>query len=455
MSKQPNVVFVFADQWRAQSTGYAGCPDVQTPNLDALSRQSVQFTQAISGCPVCTPYRASLLTGQRPLTHGLFLNDLLLSDDAVSIAQAFAGAGYDTAYIGKWHVDGHGRRSFIPPERRQGFQHWRVLECTHDYNSSDYFADTDERLWWDGYDAAAQTREAQRYIREHDDGQPFFLVLSWGPPHEVIPPGPPHDPYAFAPEEFQALYNADDLHVRPNVPDEHERVRRDLAGYYAHCSALDAYVGDLLATLDEAGLADDTVFVFTSDHGDLIGAHGFCGKQQPWDESIQVPFLLRWPGGLGAAAHTADALLDAPDIMPTLLGLCEIDIPDTVEGTDLSPAVRDEGPAGDDAVLLACHSPSGQYRRNWGGREFRGVRTRRHTYVRDLDGPWLMFDNETDPYQLENLVGNPEHTALQAELESVLTRMLAAQNDEFLPGPDYIARRGYVVDGGGTVAVHP
>jgi len=446
MPKQPNVVFVFADQWRAQSTGYAGCPDVQTPNLDALSRQSVQFTQAISGCPVCTPYRASLLTGQRPLTHGLFLNDVSLSDDAVSIAQAFAGAGYDTAYIGKWHVDGHGRLSYIPPERRQGFQYWRVQECTHDYNNSDYFAETDERLWWDGYDAAAQTREAQRYIRERDGEKPFFLMLSWGPPH---------DPYATAPEEFQALYNADDLALRPNVPDEHERVRRDLVGYYAHCSALDVCVGDLLATLDETGLAEDTVFVFTSDHGDLIGAHGFCGKQQPWEESILVPFLLRWPGGLGAEAHSADALLDAPDIMPTLLGLCGIVIPDTVGGTDLSPAVRGEGPAGDDAVLLACHSPSGQYSRSVGGREFRGVRTRRHTYVRDLNGPWLMFDNEADPYQLENLVGSPEHAALQAELEAVLTRMLAVQNDEFLPGPDYIARWGYEVNESETVPTLP
>jgi arylsulfatase A-like enzyme len=446
MPKQPNVVFVFADQWRAQATGYAGCADVQTPHLDALSQQSIQFAQAISGCPVCTPYRASLLTGQRPRTHGLFLNDLSLSDDAVSIAEAFSRAGYDTAYVGKWHVDGHGRLSYIPPERRQGFQHWRVQECTHDYNHSDYFADTDERLWWDGYDAAAQTREARRYIREHDGERPFFLVLSWAPPH---------DPYLTAPEEFRALYNADDIRLRPNVPGEHERARRDLAGYYAHCSALDACVGELLATLDETGLADDTVFVFTSDHGDLVGSHGWWNKQQPWEESIQVPFLLRWPGGLGCEPHTADALLDAPDIMPTLLGLCGIDVPETVEGTDLSPALRGEGPAGDDAVLLACYAPFGQFKRSDGGREFRGVRTRRHTYVRDLDGPWLLFDNESDPYQLENLVDKPEHAALQAELEAVLTRMLAARKDEFLPGADYIARWGYEVGADGTVLVHP
>ena len=176
--KKRNVVFVFGDQWRAQATGYAGDPNVKTPNLDALARESTNFTTAVASCPVCSPYRASLLTGQYPLTHGVFLNDVHLADDAVSVGKVFKGAGYDTAYVGKWHVDGRGRSAFIPPESRQGFDFWRALECTHNYNDSAYYADGREKLAWEGYDAEAQTRCAQEYIRSRTDDKPFLLILS-------------------------------------------------------------------------------------------------------------------------------------------------------------------------------------------------------------------------------------------------------------------------------------
>ena len=146
---KPNVLYVFGDQWRAQATGYTGDPNVRTPNLDALSRESINFTNSVAGCPVCSPARACMVTGKYPLTHGIFMNDLYLKHDAVSIAEAYSGAGYDTAYIGKWHLDGHGRSSFIPRERRQGFDFWKVLECTHRYNDSDYYADGPEKLKWE------------------------------------------------------------------------------------------------------------------------------------------------------------------------------------------------------------------------------------------------------------------------------------------------------------------
>jgi hypothetical protein len=250
--QQPNIVFVFADQWRGQATGYASDPNVRTPNLDRLAEESINLVNAVSNCPLCTPYRASLLTGQYPLTHGLFVNDVPLDPNAVSLGKIFASHGYDTAYIGKWHVDGHGRDAYIPPERRQGFQHWKVLECTHDYNRSAYYADdSPEPLYWEGYDAIGQTRAAQRYIREHDGRNPFLLVVSWGPPH---------NPYGTAPEAFRRLYEADRLRQPPNVPLPMRMfAHHALAGYYAHCSALDACVGDLLRTLEEQGLADDTI----------------------------------------------------------------------------------------------------------------------------------------------------------------------------------------------------
>src|SRR5665213_252509 len=196
----PNIVFVFADQWRACSTGYAGDPNVKTPNLDKLEKQSANFTKTVSACPVCTPFRGSLMTGQRPTTHGLFLNDAHLSDNAMTLGKALSANGYDTGYIGKWHLNGRGRLAYIPPESRQGFHYWKAMECTHDYNHSFYYANDDpHRHEWPGYDAFAQTDDAIGYIRDRaKEGKQFALFLAWGPPH---------NPYETAPAEYRKMYD--------------------------------------------------------------------------------------------------------------------------------------------------------------------------------------------------------------------------------------------------------
>jgi arylsulfatase A-like enzyme len=446
-ARRPNVVFLLADQWRAQATGYAGDPNVKTPHLDRLASQGVSLANAVSGCPVCSPYRGSLITGQYPLRHGVFLNDVCLGNQAVSLAEAFGRAGYRTAYIGKWHLDGHGRSNFIPPERRHGFQFWRGNECSHDYNRSPYYAGDDPtRLVWDGYDAIAQTEEAARYIRGHREG-PFLLVLSWGPPH---------NPYQTAPERFRKLYRPEDLVLRPNVPQEmHQQARRDLAGYYAHCSALDECLGRIVETLAQQGLERDTILVFTSDHGDMLGSQGQERKQRPWDESIRVPLVIRWPAALGGRPRKLIRPINTPDLMPTLLGLCGIAVPKTVEGSDFSRLVLGSQADGDGAALLTCVSPFGEWTRQRGGREYRGLRTARYTYARSREGPWLLYDNQRDPYQQQNLVGRPEHAALQADLDARLTKMLAQTHDEFRPGADYVKQWGYATDAAGTAPYKP
>ncbi|HOC57386.1 MAG TPA: sulfatase [Verrucomicrobiota bacterium] len=443
-ARPPNILLVLADQWRAEAFGYAGNPDVKTPNLDRLQRAGLHFVNAVSGMPVCCPTRASLLTGQRPLTHGVFLNDVPLNPEAVTIAKVLGAAGYDTAYIGKWHVDAHGRSNFIPRERRQGFDYWKVLECTHDYNHSAYYADGPEKLYWEGYDAIAQTRDAQQYLRDHaQTPKPFFLVLAWGPPH---------DPYFTAPEKYRALYDPAKLTLRENVPEaERARARKLLAGYYAHCTALDDCFGELRRTLRQTGLEQNTLLVFTSDHGDMLGSQGAYKKQVPWDEAIRVPLLVRWPHGLGAKPRRLDAPINSEDLMPTLLGLCGAPIPKSVEGLDYSRYLRGEKNPGDGATVILCASPFGEWVRRIGGREYRGVRTARYTYVRDLKGPWLLYDNQTDPCQTNNLVNLPKYAKRQAKLEATLARKLKERHDEFLPGEAYIQQWGYKVDANGTV----
>lgn len=447
-ASRPNLVFLLADQLRASATGYDGDPNVRTPNLDRLAAASVNFRNAVSVCPVCTPYRAALMTGRFPTTSGMFLNDLYLPDEERCLAEILRDAGYATAYIGKWHLDGHGRESFIPPERRQGFDYWKAAECDHDYNHSHYYAgDSPEKRFWDGYDAFAQTRDAQQYIRDHArSGRPFALFVSYGIPHF---------PHHTAPERFKALYPSERIRFLPNVPREMQTdaLRREAQGYYAHTSALDECVGEIVRTLAETGLEQDTILVFTSDHGEMLGSHGVpvTTKQVPWDESARVPFLLRYPRA-HATGRVAATPLTTPDILPTLLRLTGLKVPKTVEGRDLSAVVRRGREPHERAALYMGVAPFARPELN---REYRAVRTARYTYVRALDGPWLLFDNERDPFQLNNLVGQPHAAALLHRLDKQLQSELRRIRDEFRPAAFYVEKFGYELAPHGSISYAP
>ena len=431
----PNIVFILTDQWRAQAFGYAGDPNVETPNIDALHARSISFENAVSTCPVCTPARAALLTGRFPTTTGMFLNDLYLPAEEFTIAEALKEAGYDTAYIGKWHLDGHGRSNYIPPERRQGFDYWKVLECTHQYMESYYYAGKDPAFGiWDGYDAYAQTKDAQAYIQNHANGdKPFFLLVSFGGPHF---------PHKNAPPELMAQYQAKELTFRPNVPPEQEaRNREELPGYYAHCTAIDRCVGDLYRTIEDVGIAHNTIFIFTSDHGDMHGSHGWKSwrKQMPWNEAAGVPFICRYP-----KAHTEGREVQTPltttDIFPTLVSLAGVPIPETVEGEDLSALITDEPIERDGRAALYMTVVPTYNEPNFA---YRAVRTSQHTYVRGLDGPMLLYDNIDDPYQMNNLVEDPAHADLVSDLDSKLQAELDRIDDPFLTPEQAIAKWGY------------
>jgi len=432
-AEKPNIIFVLADQWRASAFGSAGDPNVKTPHLDQLAAHSVRFTNAVSVCPVCTPYRAALLTGRFPTSTGMFLNDLYLPDAELCMAEIFKAAGYDTAYIGKWHLDGHGRSSYIPPERRQGFDYWKAAECDHDYNHSHYYAGTSpEKQFWPGYDAFAQTADAQQYLHgRRSSDKPFLLVVAFGPPHF---------PHATAPPEYQSLYQTDKLSISPNVPAASAAAaRKELVGYYAHCTALDKCVGDLLATLKDTGLDKRTLVVFTADHGEMMGAHSISPgmKQWPYDEAVNVPFLLHDPR---ATPRVVTTPLNTPDILPTLLGLAGVAVPRSVEGEDLSAVVSGSGSGPDRAALFMSVSPFISKLV-----EYRGIRTNHHTYVRNLAGPWLLFDNQADPLQQHNLTDSPEHDGLRRELDARLDAALKQAGDTFRPRQYYLDKWGYTV----------
>lgn len=442
MKKAPNIVFVFADEWRAQATGYNGDENCETPVLDRLAAESFDVTHAVAGCPVCCPYRASLMTGQYPLTHGVYINDVELNPNSLSIARVFSQQGYTTAYIGKWHLYGspdgrYGRRRAAVPRHYQlGFDYWKGFECNHEYNDSRYFFNDETKpRKWEGYDALAQSHDAARYIRENAQSKkPFLMLVSWGPPHF---------PLDSAPENYRRRYAQREIILRPNVPSAHrQKAINDLRGYYAHIAALDDCLAVIMDALRTTGIERDTIFVFTSDHGDMRESQGLETKLFPWNESIRVPFLLRWPALHGDKGSKLSLPLDAPDIMPTLLGLCNLPIPVGVEGRDWSPFFRNERkPTGEEAALLVMPAEFTEIRRN-GMKAFRGLFTSRYTYVRNNDGPWLLYDNRLDPYQMRNLVNDPGSASILTTMELLLQTRLKEQGDEFLEGRTYLLRDG-------------
>jgi arylsulfatase A-like enzyme len=187
----------------------------------------------------------------------------------------------------------------------------------------------------------------------------------------------------------------------------------------------------------------------------MLWSHNQQRKQRPWEESARVPMLFRLPASLGIPTQRNPATINTEDVMPTLLSLCGRPIPKSVEGLDFTEAMRGGVDPSGGATIVRCISPFGEFLRHRGGREYRALRTAKHTYVRDLNGPWLLYENEADPYQLNNLSGQPQHAKLQGELDARLKMKLAEQRDEFRPGPEYVAKWGYQVDTNGTVRYAP
>jgi len=446
--QKPNLIYVFADQLRSQALSINGDPNVKDPNIKAFANEAINIHNTFSCVPVSAPYRASMMTGQYALTNGVFVNDVQLNPKANTIGKIYKKAGYETGYIGKWHINGHGRSSYIKPEWRQGFDYFKVLECTHNYMHSAYYDNNDtNKKYWKGYDAIAETKDAISYIKSKaNKSKPFVLFLSWGSPH---------NPYDQQPQKYKDIYKNIKLKLRKNVPiEKRDQAIKWLKGYYAHISALDDCIGMLRNAVKDLGIDENTIFVFTSDHGDQLMSHALKAKQKPYDESICVPFLIRYPNKLGEKGKRSEMILSTPDILPTLLGLSDIKVPKTIEGKDLSKILMGKKKDDTKAALIECIQPFGEWRKSTGGKEYRGLRTRRYTYVKSLNGPWLLYDNIKDPYQLNNLVNKTEYDSIQKQLDKELMKLLKKQGDEFKPGLYYINKWGYKIDKNGTVPYH-
>lgn len=444
---KPNLIYIFADQLRYQSVGYAGDKKARTPNIDAFCRDSLDLCNAVSGHPVCAPYRASLFTGKYTTSTGMVINEIRMNTNHETFADVLNLSGYNTAYIGKWHMyaaqlGNHydPKNSFIPKGRdRLGFNgYFAAYNFHHEYygDPAYYHLDTPEKIHCKKYEPEEQTDMAIGQIRRlKGENKPFALFLSLGTPHD------PWEKWNVPREALDRFQNTAFSLPENYLPDNDshadnwarlsEKERGELTEwmrvYYAMTANLDDCFGRLVKALKETGLYDDSIIVFTSDHGELFGAHGRRAKNIFYEEAVRVPFLVRWKGRLQENA-SCDTCLNTVDIMPTLLTMMDLPVPKAVEGTDLSPCLLTGGENGEGSLMM-CTGPTAVF---GDGNEWRAYRTKRYTYaIFKSDGQELLFDNVADPLQMHNLIADPAFENIREELKARMAKKMSEIGDTF------------------------
>lgn len=420
---RPNVLWLFSDQHRASAMGCSGDPNVETPSLDRLGREGVRFTNAYTNNPLCSPFRASLFTGQYCTTHGVISNHRPLLPRQPVLAEVLRRSGYHTSYMGKWHISGgcFGHH-FVSSWFRPGWDDWLGWENANVHFDFEYSVGNSPRiLRADGYMADWLTDRTIEWLSRRPRDRPWFHVVSFEPPH------PPNQ----APEPYMAAYRDRELKLPPNVPPDHPRraaFEDHLRGYYAQIRNLDDNIGRIIAALEDDRLLDDTVVFYFSDHGDLMGSHARMNKERPEQESTNIPLLVRHPPTI-PPGRVSGALISGIDIMPTLLGLLDIPVPPSVEGTDLSRTVCGQDDEGADYAYIQyehCIYPEDP-KLVW-----RSLRSGPWSLTCTLtDGPTQLFDLPSDPYQLTDLIDSPEHRPTAAHLLDQMRRIAAAIGDDF------------------------
>ena len=437
---QPNIIYVFADQLRYSSLGCSGNSQVKTPNIDQLASEGIVMDNAFSSCPICSPYRAELLSGLYAHQNGVVCNEYEMRHDIPTLPQCLKSNGYRTAFVGKWHL-GYGPYT---EEKRYGFDYMFATNMPKDSFAGIYYLNEDgpfelNEEWLPCKETSVAIDFIEKHLNENND-QPFMLMMSWIPPHW---------PYNTLPDRYN-IYNAEDIVLPPNIPEQMAAFeKKETALYYGNITGLDDQIGRLITAIDRLGIADNTIFVFSSDHGDHLGAHGYGkprdkwlhhskrgSKATPYDESIHIPFIMRWPQKIKAGIRS-DIIFNSVDVMPTLLRMADTAIPCTIAGKDLSFAFFNEDGECPESAFFQILGQGWPHRGPWLG-YWRGIRTKRYVYARwyDEDFEPVLFDREKDPYEMNNCYDDPEYVDIRENLEKLLCGWLKKTGDPF----DYGAR---------------
>lgn len=460
--KRPNILVIYPDQLRADSLGCAGNPDVKTPHMDRLAAEGMRFTEAYTHYPLCCPFRASFVTGKYGHATGMLANHFPIDTNQTFLAPLMKEQGYDTAFFGKWHLDGGTNPGFVPPgPRRLGFDTFIGYNRGHNYMSSIFFEDTDQPLHSKRWEPDYQTDHLLDYLKARKSKEnPFFAYLCIGAPHY------PND----MPDHLRNMYDPQKITLPVGTPNQDAqlamqkiRLERDCAGdekamdkskagkdkgiwdteteeelrafiaeYYGMVSGVDFNIGRILNWLDANEMAEDTLIVLLSDHGDMLGQNGsFCGMKRSYlRASMHVPFIARWPGNVPAAA-TCDELVDvSTDCMPTFLDLAEAEIPDSVQGYSIADLFAGGITGQRHTVpyeIMKQSSGDGGYLPV----PERGIRTKDWVYARKEHQRIALFDARNDPHEQNNLVNDPSHIARMDAFDLQIEAHMDATNDSW------------------------
>jgi arylsulfatase A-like enzyme len=421
---RPNVIVFFTDQQRWDTTGVHGNPLDLTPNFDRIAHEGTHAFNAYTPQPVCAPARSVIQTGTYATETGVYRNGIPLKEDAQTLARCFSAAGYRTGYIGKWHL---ANAEPVPEERRGGYDYWlasNALEFTSDAYRADLYNNDNEMVRLPGYRVDAMTDAAIRFIDERKE-EPFYLFMSFLEPHHQNH----RDDYP-APNVYRDRYH--ERWTPPDLAALGGSTHQHLGGYYGMVRRLDEAFGRMLDALESLELSDNTIILFTSDHGCHFKTRNSEYKRSCHDSSIRIPMALSGPGFDGGG--TLRQFVSLVDVAPTLLDAAGLPVPEQMQGRSIVPLLRGtqtEWP--DDHFVQISESQVG-----------RAIRTKRWKYcvvapgkdgIKDSSSDeyveTFLYDLQADPYELTNLVELASHSEVRAVMrERLIKRMLAAGEKE-------------------------
>jgi arylsulfatase A-like enzyme len=450
LEEKPNLLFIFPDQFRAQSMGFVNEDPVHTPSIDRLASEGMVFTNAVSNRPLCSPYRAMLMTGKYPFSNGVQTNvntssrkfGNFLKDDEICFGDVLKANGYLAGYIGKWHLDAPGGPdverwqdavwgTFTPPgPKRHGFDFWHAYGC-HNRHDDPYYWETnvvggksDGGMYESNeFSSKHEARTIIDYLKnnrqQRDTNKPFCITWSLNPPH------PPYNNTDDCEEDSYRLYKNmthDKLFNRPNSTGKASDLNARV--YFANVTSTDKYIGQVIDTLDALGLGNNTLVVFTSDHGEMLGSHSRMQKNCEYEEAFGVPLIVRYPEVVQHKIE--DLIIGTTDLYPTFLGFMGLShlIPEEVAGTDYSDIIKNTDSG---AVSRPVSTPFISIEGNK-----KGVRTAKYTFTVYGDGSVTLFNNLNDPYQQINLQFNSLPAADQMMLRQELGYWLKLSHDPWV-----------------------
>lgn len=457
--ERPNILIIYTDQQRWDALGANGNTEIITPNLDRLAAEGLNFNHFFVQNPVCMPSRVSFLTGQYPSTLRITHMGVPVPTDTITLPRLLKPYGYRSANIGKLHFQPHANRDHRTPYPDYGFDHaeisdepgpyedayrawvrhkapdqldkislglpptaytWRQtmrLEETiqHPFDGGGRF-DNKGATPFSGSDdvtySAFVGEQTVEFLKQQRAGSPFLCIASFYSPHS---------PWV-VPQTYLDMYERDNLSV-PTFPPEVEakrstdhfsdaELRSAKHGYYAMITEVDHYVGQILNQLAAQGLAENTIVLFTSDHGEWLGDHLRYGKGHPGADMVsRVPLIIRWPKGIKATGQTKTEIVEAVDIVPTLLECAGIQVPPHIQGQSITAALKNRPFSGRKAALME-HA-------GW-----KALRTRQHRYLIHDDGQEALWQIDSDPSEYKNLATEASQAAVLAEHRHLLLQRL-------------------------------